>query len=88
MRLFFRPSPQNTLIRGILTIIIGIVFLAVPGLTLKSVIMTIGAMIMISGLFSLLLPMMWKKSGDPFYLLSREYSIFSLVYYSWSHQWR
>lgn len=54
MKIFFRPSPQNALIRGLLTILVGILFLSLPDLTLKTVIMTIGAMILASGLFSLL----------------------------------
>ncbi len=54
MRLSFLSTPQNAFIRGILTIAIGITFLVVPNLTLKSVIMTIGAMILLSGIFSLL----------------------------------
>lgn len=54
MRLFFLPSPQNAFIRGILTLAVGILFLSLPGLTLKSVVMTVGGMILISGVFSLL----------------------------------
>ncbi len=54
MRIFLRPSPQNALIRGLLTILIGILFLSLPDLTLKTVIMTIGAIILATGLFSLL----------------------------------
>jgi len=54
MRLSFLSTPQNAFIRGILTMAIGIIFLVVPNLTLKSVIMTIGAMILVSGIFSLL----------------------------------
>ena len=54
MRLFFLPSPQNAFIRGILTLAVGILFLSLPGLTLKSVVMTVGGMILLSGIFSLL----------------------------------
>lgn len=60
MKIFFLPTPQNSLIRGLLTIVIGILFLSLPGLTLKSVIMTIGAMILLSGVFSLVLSY-WKN---------------------------
>ncbi len=63
MKIFFLPTPQNALIRGLLTIVIGILFLSLPGLTLKSVIMTIGAMIMISGVFSLILSFWKNKQG-------------------------
>jgi uncharacterized membrane protein HdeD (DUF308 family) len=63
MRLFYQPSPQNSLVRGILTIIVGILLLTLPGLTLKSVIMTIGAMILFSGIFSALFPYLRKKQG-------------------------
>ncbi len=62
MRIFFRPSPLNALIRGILTIAVGIVFLSNPGLTLKSIVMTIGAMILLSGLISLLFS--YLKKGN------------------------
>ena len=52
MKLFFLPTPQNAFIRGILTLAVGILFLALPGLTLKSVVMTVGGMILLSGIFS------------------------------------
>ena len=63
MKIFFLPTPQNALIRGLLTLVIGILFLSLPGLTLKSVIMTIGAMILISGVFSLMLSFRKNKQG-------------------------
>ena len=63
MRLFFQPNPLNALVRGILTIGVGILFLTVPGLTLKSVIMTIGAMILVNGLFTLLFSYVKPKNG-------------------------
>jgi len=63
MRLFFRPSPLNALIRGVLTLGVGVVFLSIPGLTLKSVIMTIGAMILVNGLFTLLFSYVKPKNG-------------------------
>jgi len=53
MKFFFLPSPQNAFIRGILTLAVGILFLSLPGLTLKSVVMTVGGMILLSGIFSL-----------------------------------
>jgi len=64
MKIFFLPSPQNSLIRGILTFIIGVLFLSLPGLTLKSVIMTIGAIILASGIINLLLSLLKSKRGN------------------------
>lgn len=66
MRIFFRPSPQNTLIRGLLTILIGVLILSLPGLTLKTVVMSIGAMIIASGLFSLLFSYRRNKQSNSF----------------------
>lgn len=66
MRIFFRPSPQNTLIRGLLTILIGVLILSLPGLTLKTVVMYIGAMIIASGLFSLLFSYRKNKQRNSF----------------------
>ncbi len=63
MRIFFQPNPLNALIRGILTISVGILFLTLPGLTLKSVIMTIGAMILVNGLLTLLFSYLKPKNG-------------------------
>ncbi|MEI7830246.1 MAG: DUF308 domain-containing protein [Prolixibacteraceae bacterium] len=63
MRLFFFPSSQNVLVRGILTIAIGIVLLAVPGLTLKSVIMTVGGMILLGGALNLLFSLSKNSKG-------------------------
>lgn len=61
MKLFFQPTPLNSLVRGILSIGIGITFLFIPGLTLKSVIMSIGAMILLSGSISLLFSLAGSK---------------------------
>lgn len=63
MRLFFRPSPLKILIRGSVTIVVGVLFLSLPGLTLKSVVMTIGAMILVNGFFSLLFSNIRKRQG-------------------------
>lgn len=63
MRLFFRPSPLKVLIRGIVTIVVGVLLLAVPGLTLKSVIMSFGALILFNGVFSLLFSGIRRKQG-------------------------
>ena len=62
MRLIFQSNPQNTAIRGILTIGAGILFLTIPGLTLKSVIMTIGAMIVINGILGWLFSLVRNKN--------------------------
>jgi uncharacterized membrane protein HdeD (DUF308 family) len=66
MRLFFLPSSQNVFIRGILTIAIGILLLAVPGLTLKTVIMTVGGMILLGGVLNLLFSLSKKTKGINF----------------------
>ncbi len=63
MKIFFLPSPQNAFIRGILTLAIGILFLTLPGLTLKSVVMTVGAMILLSGIFSLFFSKRSNRKG-------------------------
>ena len=63
MRIFFQPSPLKTLIRGIVTIVVGVLFLSLPGLTLKSVVMTFGAMILVNGVFSLLFSGIRRKQG-------------------------
>jgi uncharacterized membrane protein HdeD (DUF308 family) len=66
MKLFFLPSSQNVFIRGILTMAIGILLLAVPGLTLKSVIMTVGGMIFIGGVLNLLISLYRSTKGINF----------------------
>lgn len=63
MRLFLRPSPFKVLIRGCVTIVVGILFLSLPGLTIKSVVMTIGAMILVNGVIGLLFSGIRKKQG-------------------------
>lgn len=63
MKLFFLPSSQNVFIRGILTMAIGIVLITVPGLTLKSVIMTVGAMILLGGVLNLLFSLSKTRKG-------------------------
>jgi len=49
------PNSKNSLFRGILTIALGCVLLFVPGLTLQTVIIIIGAMLILSGLITLIL---------------------------------
>ena len=63
MIFIYRPSPQNALVRGLLTLATGALILALPGLTLKSVVMTIGAMILVNGLFSLLFSWWRNRKG-------------------------
>ena len=54
MKVLFLPTPQNSFIRGLLTIAIGALFLGLPDLTLRSVVMTVGGLILLSGILSLL----------------------------------
>ncbi len=64
MKSFFPPTPLNSLVRGFLTLAIGIVLLVVPGLTLKTVIVTVGGMILFSGVINMLLAnLRTKKAG-------------------------
>ena len=60
---FFIPNSRNSLFRGILTIALGSILLFVPGLTLQTVIIIIGAMLVLSGLVTLILSN-WKKAGS------------------------
>ena len=55
MRNFFVPNSRNSFFRGILTITLGSVLLFVPGLTMQTVIIIIGAMLVLSGLVTLIL---------------------------------
>jgi uncharacterized membrane protein HdeD (DUF308 family) len=67
MRLVLQSSPQNSAIRGILTIGAGILFLTIPGLTLKSVIMTIGAIIVMNGILGWLFTWVRNKNQTSSY---------------------
>lgn len=78
MRLFFLPTPQNAFIRGILTVAVGVLFLSIPGLTLKSVIMTVGGMIVLSGIFTLLFSR--KKRNNAMSLGSSFQGFFNIVW--------
>ncbi|MEI6678256.1 MAG: DUF308 domain-containing protein [Mariniphaga sp.] len=49
------PNPKSALIRGILTISIGSVFLFVPGLTMQTVMITIGSMLLVNGLITMII---------------------------------
>ncbi|MCE1199319.1 MAG: DUF308 domain-containing protein [Marinilabiliales bacterium] len=63
MQVIFRGSRQNTLIRGILTTAIGLLFLAMPGLTLKTVVISVGSMLLLSGVISIILSYARKRKG-------------------------
>jgi len=78
MRLFILPSPQNAFIRGVLTAAVGVVFLSIPDLTLKSVIMTVGGMIVLSGIFTLLFSS--KKRNNAMSLGSSFQGFFNIVW--------
>jgi uncharacterized membrane protein HdeD (DUF308 family) len=60
---FFMPNSRNSLFRGILTIALGSILLFVPGLTMQTVIIIIGSMLVLSGLVTLILSN-WKKVGS------------------------
>jgi len=55
MMKFFVPNSRNSLFRGILTIALGSILLFVPGLTMQTVVIIIGAMLLLSGLVTLIL---------------------------------
>jgi uncharacterized membrane protein HdeD (DUF308 family) len=63
MKNIFVPNSKNSFFRGIMTITLGGVLLFVPGLTLRAVIIIIGAMLVISGLVTLVLSN-WKRTGS------------------------
>src|SRR5659263_421287 len=63
MMKFFVPNSKNSLFRGILTIALGSILLFVPGLTMQTVIIIIGAMLVLSGLITLILSNR-KKAGS------------------------
>lgn len=62
MKNFFVPNPKTTLYKGILTIILGSVLLFVPGLTMRTVMIIIGAVLLLSGVITLILSNR-KKAG-------------------------
>lgn len=55
MRKFFVPNSRNSLFRGILTIFLGSILLFVPGLTMRTVMIIIGALLLLSGLVTMIL---------------------------------
>lgn len=60
---FIIPNSRNYVIRGILTIITGSFLLFMPGLTMETVMMVIGAMLLLSGLITLILSNNKKAGG-------------------------
>ena len=62
MKNYFVPNTRNSLYKGILTILIGCVILFVPGLTMQTLMVTIGIMLILSGLVTMILSN-WKKRG-------------------------
>ena len=55
MKNLFVSNSKGSITRSISTILIGGVLLIVPGLTMKTVMMVIGAMLLVSGLITLIL---------------------------------
>ena len=64
MAKFFVSNSKNSITRSISTILIGGVLLFVPGLTMKTVMMVIGAMLMLSGLVTLILSNLKKDRNQ------------------------
>jgi uncharacterized membrane protein HdeD (DUF308 family) len=62
MKNIFVPNPKTTLYKGILTILLGGVLLFVPGLTMRTVMIIIGAVLLLSGVITLILSNR-KKAG-------------------------
>ena len=60
---FIIPNPRNYVIRGIITIITGCFLLFMPGLTMETVTMVIGGMLLLSGLINLILSRSKKVGG-------------------------
>ena len=56
------PKPRSSFFRGILTVTIGSVLLFVPGLTLRAVMIIIGAILLLSGLITMMMSNR-KKAG-------------------------
>jgi uncharacterized membrane protein HdeD (DUF308 family) len=63
MKNLFVPNPRTSIIRGILTITIGSILLFVPGLTMRTVMIIIGAMLLLSGVITMILSNR-KRSGS------------------------
>ena len=63
MKNFFVPNPGSSLFRGILTIVIGGVLIFVPGLTMRAVMIIIGAMLLLNGVITIILSNVRKSSA-------------------------
>ena len=64
MAKLFVSNSKNSITRSISTILIGGVLLFVPGLTMKTVMMVIGAMLLLSGLVTLILSNLKKDRNQ------------------------
>jgi uncharacterized membrane protein HdeD (DUF308 family) len=62
MRNLFGSGSGSSIIRSIVIILVGGVFLFIPGLTIKTIMMIIGAMLLVNGLISLFFSNL-KKGG-------------------------
>jgi uncharacterized membrane protein HdeD (DUF308 family) len=62
MRNLFLSNTKSSFSRGILTLMVGGVFLFFPGMTMKTVMIIIGILLLLSGLITLIISN-WKKRG-------------------------
>lgn len=60
---FFVPNSRNSLFRGILTIAFGSILLFVPGLTMRTVMIIVGGMLLLSGLVTMILSNIKKSAA-------------------------
>lgn len=60
---FFVPNSRNAYIRGALSISLGSLLLFVPGLTMQTVMIVIGVMLLVSGLVTMILSNLKKKGA-------------------------
>ncbi len=59
---FKAANPNRSVIRGTITIIIGVVLISVPGLTLKTVIQILGTFLMLDGFINFMIQTFSKKA--------------------------
>ena len=60
---FFVPNSRNAYIRGALSIALGSLLLFVPGLTMQTVMIVIGVILLVSGLVTMILSNLKKKGA-------------------------
>jgi uncharacterized membrane protein HdeD (DUF308 family) len=60
---FFVPNSRNAYIRGVLSMALGSLLLFVPGLTMQTVMIVIGIMLLVSGLVTMILSNLKKKGA-------------------------